>query len=85
MDGSYLNSPRARWVAANEVQTQFFDAGIGCCWFAQIGDEEPVTGETQAEAVIRLARVKGMELRYDASGALSKPAHWRQPSPRATE
>ena len=85
MDGPYLNSAGARWVEANDLHTQFFDAGVGCCWFAQIGDDEPVTGETQADAVTRLARVKGLELRYDAAGALTKPAYWRRLPPRTTE
>jgi hypothetical protein len=53
---------RARWLAANNVRTQFFDAGIGCCWFAEMGDEEPVSGETQDEAIERLARIKGLTL-----------------------
>lgn len=60
-DGSN-DSARARWLEENDVHTQFFDAGIGCCWFAQMGDQEPVSGETEEEAIARLARQNGFEL-----------------------
>jgi hypothetical protein len=73
MPALFGNSARARWLKANAVHTQFFDAGFGCCWFAQVGEEEPVTGESEAEAITRLARVKGLDLRWDAPGAASKP------------
>jgi len=43
-----------------DVQTQFLDAGIGCCWFAQQGDDEPVCGETEDAAIERLARENGL-------------------------
>jgi hypothetical protein len=56
------DAARTRWLAANNVRTQFFDAGIGCCWFAEMGDEEPVSGDTQDEAIERLARKKGLPL-----------------------
>jgi hypothetical protein len=56
------NPARARWLEAHDVHTQFVDAGIGCCWFAQQGDQEPVSGETEDEAIARLARANGVEL-----------------------
>ena len=56
------NAARTRWLEANNIHTEFFDAGIGCCWFARQGDEEPVTGATEDEAIARLARVNGLEL-----------------------
>lgn len=57
---------RERWLEANDVHTEFIDAGIGCCWFARIGDEEPVTGSTEDEAIARLARLNGLETRLAA-------------------
>ena len=57
---------RNRWLEANDVHTQFFDAGIACCWFAQQGDQEPVSGETEDEAIARLARENGFELWVEA-------------------
>ena len=56
------NPARARWLKENDVHTQFFDAGIGCGWFAQQGDQEPVSGETEDEAIARLARENRIEL-----------------------
>jgi len=56
------NPAQARWLEANGVRTQFLDAGIGCCWFAEKGDEEPVIGETEYEAIARLAEKTGLEL-----------------------
>lgn len=53
---------RTQWLEKNDIHTQFLDAGIGCCWFAQQGDEEPVSGETEEEAIVRLARANGIEL-----------------------
>jgi hypothetical protein len=64
MEGS--NPARTRWLEANDVYTQFVDAGIGCCWFAQQGDQEPVSGETEYEAIARLARCNGFELWREA-------------------
>ena len=55
------HSARTRWLEENDVETQFIDAGIGCCWFAQIGDREPVSGETEDEALARLARENGFD------------------------
>lgn len=52
---------RLRWKEANDVHTEFLDAGIGCCWFARKGDDEPVIGATEDEAIARLARLKGLE------------------------
>ena len=60
------DSARARWLEANDIHTEFLDAGIGCCWFAYHGDEEPVSGETEMEAIERLARENGWELWSDA-------------------
>ena len=60
------NAARTRWLEANDVHTRFIDAGIGCCWFAQKGEEEPVTGATEDEAIGRLARAKGLELMGEA-------------------
>jgi hypothetical protein len=60
------NPARTRWLKENDVHTQFLDAGVGCCWFAQQGDQEPVSGETEDEAVARLARENGLELWRDA-------------------
>jgi hypothetical protein len=59
---SEANSARARWLEANDVHTEFLDAGIGCYWIAEKGDEEPVTGVTEDEAIARLARKHGWEL-----------------------
>jgi hypothetical protein len=56
------DTARARWLEANDVHTRFLDAGIGCCWFAEKGDEEPVTGATEDEAIARLARQNGLAL-----------------------
>jgi hypothetical protein len=56
------NPARTRWLEENDVHTKFLDAGIGCCWFAHKGDEEPVTGETEYEAIARLARKNGLAL-----------------------
>ena len=55
-----VNSARARWRQEHDVQTQFLDAGIGCCWFASQGDEEPVCGETEEAALERLAHDNGL-------------------------
>ncbi len=51
---------RKRWLAENGVQTEFLDGGIGCCWFARQGDLEPVSGQTEEEAIARLARERGL-------------------------
>jgi hypothetical protein len=59
------NLARKRWLEANDVHTQFLDAGIGCCWFAVKGDQEPVSGETEDEAIARVARINGLDL-WDA-------------------
>jgi hypothetical protein len=53
-------SARARWLQDHDVHTQFLDAGIGCCWFAQLGDDEPVCGETEDAAIALLARENGL-------------------------
>ena len=54
------NSARARWLQKHDVHTQRLDAGIGCCWFAQQGDDEPVCGETEDAAIARLAQENGL-------------------------
>lgn len=53
-------SDRARWLQEHDVHTQFLDAGIGGCWSAQQGDDEPVYGETEDAAIARLARENGL-------------------------
>ena len=54
------NSARARWLLKHDVHTQRLDAGIGFCWFAKQGDDEPVSGETEDAAIARLARENGL-------------------------
>jgi hypothetical protein len=51
---------RARWLQEHDVHTEYLDAGIGCCWFAYQGDDEPVCGETEDAAIARLARENGL-------------------------
>jgi hypothetical protein len=63
---------RLRWLVENDVHTQFLDAGIGCCWFAHQGANEPVTGETEDAAIERLARENGLKL-------------WDEPTARSTD
>jgi hypothetical protein len=46
---------RARWLKKHDVHTRLVDAGIGCCWFAQQGDDEPMCGDTEDAAIARLA------------------------------
>src|SRR5688572_13340621 len=46
---------RAQWLRKYDVHTRLVDAGIGCCWFAQQGDDEPMCGETEDAAIARLA------------------------------
>ncbi len=68
MAGTFpLNRPdaRARWLTENDVHTELMDGGIGCCWFARQGDDEPVCGETEYDAIARLVQEKGMELGRD--------------------
>jgi len=55
---------RFRWIIENDVQTEFLDAGIGCCWFAYQDDKESA-GETEDDALERLARENGLELWRD--------------------
>jgi hypothetical protein len=52
-----------RWLEEHDIHTEFRDAGIGCCWFAQQGDREPVSGETEAKAIARLAWENGLQWR----------------------
>lgn len=56
------HSPRERWFRENDVHTEFLDAGIGCCWCAYQGDDEPVYGETEDAAITLLARENGLLL-----------------------
>src|SRR5688572_22328969 len=65
------NAARTRWLEANDIHTEFFDAGIGCCWFARQGDEEPVTGATEADAIARLACVNALEFMREIFSGLS--------------
>jgi hypothetical protein len=51
---------RARWLQEHDVRTEFLDAGIGTCWFAQQGEDEPVCGETEEAAIAHLARQNGL-------------------------
>jgi hypothetical protein len=53
---------RFRWLVENDVHTEFLDAGIGCCWFAHQGEQEPVSGDTEDAAIARLARENGLAL-----------------------
>lgn len=69
---SSSDSARLRWLVEHDVHTQFLDAGIGCCWFAYQGDNEPVTGETEDAAIERLARENGLKL-------------WGEPTAPATD
>jgi hypothetical protein len=57
---------RAHWLATHDVHTLFLDAGFGCCWFAQKGDEEPVTGDTEEEAIARLVRGDARALSHES-------------------
>ena len=57
-----INSARNQWLETHDVQTYFFDGGIGCCWFAQQGNQEPVCAETEDQAIERLAGQNGIEL-----------------------
>lgn len=57
-----VNPARARWLEEHDVRTEFLDGGIGCCWFAQQGEQEPSSGETEDEAIEHLARERGLEL-----------------------
>lgn len=67
------DSARARWMEQNDIHTEFLDAGIGCFWFAQQGENEPVSGETEDEALERLARENGLKL-WDRFGQIvSRP------------
>lgn len=55
----YDRAMRARWLQQHDVRTELLDLGVGCCWFAQQGeDEEPVCGQSEEEAIGRLAREK---------------------------
>ncbi len=62
-----LNRPdaRVRWLTENDVRTELMDGGTGCCWFAYQGDDEPVCGETEYDAIARLVQEKGWELSRD--------------------
>lgn len=55
---------RVRWMIENDVETEFLDGGIGCCWFAFRGDKVS-SGETENDALERLARETGLELWRD--------------------
>ena len=59
---SIFNPVSDLWLKENDVHTEFLDAGIGCCWFAYQGDQEAVVGETQDEAILRLAACNGLQL-----------------------
>jgi hypothetical protein len=50
----------------NDVQTEFLDAGIGCCWFAYRDDAES-SGETEKDAIVRLAQENGLKLWRDGN------------------
>lgn len=54
----------ARWLKEHDVHLEFVDGGIGCCWFAYQGDEEPVCGETEEAALEKLARANGAEFSF---------------------
>lgn len=61
-----LNPARTRWLEEHDVHTEFLDAGIGCCWFAEKGDQGTVIGATEDEAIARLARNNGWDLWSEA-------------------
>ncbi|MEO6005074.1 MAG: hypothetical protein ABIZ04_08040 [Opitutus sp.] len=60
---------RARWMLEHDVHTEFLDGGIGCCWFARQGDDEPVCGETEHAALERLAEQNGLPWENSIHGA----------------
>lgn len=49
-----------RWQRVNDIHVRLFDLGFASAWFAQQGDQEPVSGETEAEACAKLARELGI-------------------------
>ena len=51
---------RVHWLQVHDIHTEFLDGGIGCSWFAQQGDDEPVCGETEEAAIAKLARENGL-------------------------
>ena len=57
--------------SVHDVHTEFVDMGIGCCWFARRGEGESVTGETEEEAIARLADHAGLELLFTARAETS--------------
>lgn len=61
-----INPARAHWLEAHDVHTEFLDAGIGCGWFAENGNEGAVIGATEEEALTRLAQRNGWELWAEA-------------------
>jgi hypothetical protein len=61
------NPTRTHWLEVNHVHTEFLDAGIGSCWLAGQDDTEAVCGETEDDAIARLARNKGLILWGDAA------------------
>ena len=69
-------SARARWLQKHDVHTEFIDAGIGCCWFAQQGDDEPVCGQTEEAAIEKLARENGIE--FSQNTRITRTNQWGQ-------
>ena len=63
------NSARDQWLQANRVRTEFFDAGIGACWFAGQGEAEAdmVCSDTEEGAIALLARRNGLPLWDEAA------------------
>ena len=61
------NHARTHWLEVNHVHTEFLDAGIGACWYAGQDDADTVCGETEDDAIARLARNKGLVLWGDAA------------------
>ena len=49
-----------RWLEEQDVRVELLDAGIGCCWCAYLGDDEPVCGESEKAALENLARANGV-------------------------
>jgi hypothetical protein len=60
ISGPHADWNRTRWLKKHDVHTQFVDAGIGACWMAHCGDDEPVCGETENAAIAKLAREHGL-------------------------
>jgi len=60
----YSRAARAEWLQKYDIRTEMLDGGVGCCWFAQQGEDGlSVCGQTEEEAIGRLARENGIPWR----------------------